>query len=142
MKISYSTKLGQFILTERGNFIDSDCNYSSLLERNKVFEDPEFGNFQDIEILQEPSQNFEISSFDDDLSTIEDFLFDDGQNNQRISHYADPEKFTELFEQFTQETPDCPWNEDAAECLAKPPERQGWQISYVEARENWKDENY
>jgi hypothetical protein len=65
----------------------------------------------------------------------------DSRGTGRISHYADPEKFQALLEQFNEETPDCPWNADAAETLAKPPERRGWQISYVEARENWRDEN-
>lgn len=54
-----------------------------------------------------------------------------------ISHYADPQKFHQLLDQFDQETPDCPWNYDAAETLAMPPLRRGWLTSYVVARENW-----
>ena len=56
-----------------------------------------------------------------------------------ISRYADPEKIQHLLEQFDTETPGCPWNRDAAETLAKPPERRGWQVMYVTAREEWKN---
>lgn len=58
-----------------------------------------------------------------------------------VSRYADPEKYQHLLEQFEEETPNCPWNHDAAETLAKPPERQGWQVMYVKAREEWRIEN-
>lgn len=56
-----------------------------------------------------------------------------------VSHYADPEKFHQLLGQFLDETPDCPWNVDAAETLAKPPSRRGWLVSCVKARENWRN---
>ncbi len=65
----------------------------------------------------------------------------DSRGTGRISRYADPEKFHHLLEQFDAETPDCPWNRDAAETLAKPLERRGWQVSYVEARQNWRNGN-
>lgn len=53
-----------------------------------------------------------------------------------ISHYADHSKFQELFNQFERETPQCPWNRDAAEGLALPPERRtGLYQSYIDGRE-------
>jgi hypothetical protein len=57
-----------------------------------------------------------------------------------ISHYADPEKFHQILGELDEKKPDCPYNVDAAETLAKPPERRGWQQSYVDAAERWEEE--
>lgn len=57
-----------------------------------------------------------------------------------ISHYADPEKFHQILGELDKKKPDCPYNVDAAETLAKPPERRGWQQSYVDAVDKWEDQ--
>jgi hypothetical protein len=54
-----------------------------------------------------------------------------------ISHYADPEKFHKILGELDDKQPDCPHNVAAAETLAKPPERRGWQQSYVDAAIAW-----
>lgn len=56
-----------------------------------------------------------------------------------ISFDADPEKFHRILGQMDDEKPTCPWNFDAAETLAKPPERRGWQISYVKAQADYQE---
>ncbi|PHJ56163.1 hypothetical protein VF14_36690 [Nostoc linckia z18] len=57
-----------------------------------------------------------------------------------ISHYADPEKFHQILGELDEKKPDCPHNVDAAETLAKPKERRGWQQTYVDAAEQWEGE--
>jgi predicted Zn-dependent protease len=59
----------------------------------------------------------------------------------KISHYADPEKFHKVLGELDDTKPNCPWNVDAAETLAKPPERRGWQQTYVDAVENWEEQS-
>ncbi|WP_414572715.1 hypothetical protein [Nostoc sp. CCY 9925] len=54
-----------------------------------------------------------------------------------ISQYADPAKFHKILGELDEKKPDCPHNVDAAETLAKPPERRGWQQIYVQASEQW-----
>jgi len=56
-----------------------------------------------------------------------------------ISREANPEKFHQLLGQMDTEKPTCPWNFDAAETLAKPPELRGWQMSYVKAQEAYQE---
>jgi hypothetical protein len=58
---------------------------------------------------------------------------------RHISREADPEKFQQLLKQMNDQKPTCPWNFDAAETLAKPPERRGWQMSYVKAQEDYQE---
>ncbi|MFB8788637.1 MAG: hypothetical protein U7123_07240 [Potamolinea sp.] len=60
--------------------------------------------------------------------------------DRHISRDADLEKFQQLLRQMNTEKPTCPWNVDAAETLAKPPERRGWQMSYVKAQADYREE--
>ncbi|MFB8788871.1 MAG: hypothetical protein U7123_08470 [Potamolinea sp.] len=60
-------------------------------------------------------------------------------NSRYISSEVNPEKFQQLLEQMSTEKPTCPWNFDAAETLAKPPERRGWQTSYVKAQADYRE---
>lgn len=59
----------------------------------------------------------------------------------QISSHSNPQLFHEILAELDETKPGCPWNVDASETLAKPPERRGWQQSYVNAVDQWEGTN-